>query len=223
MPVSAATLQLLIDAGLKGDHLLAIVASIDADMGGKAEVARTSRQERNARYYARKKDERLNKTSENRLNKTSESVLIEADSDSSRARVLCGEESIIKKPSPSGEGKKVSSKSKRAKSRLAENWKLDEIDLGYARQCGMTEPEARLEAEKFKNRHDSVGSLMADWRAAWRTWCGNWQTWRKPNGRPQTPNVLPFGPDPPRREFSDAEKREAAERWKQELAKQATQ
>lgn len=53
MPVSAATLQLLIDAGLKGDQLLAIVASIDADMGGKAEVARTSRQERNARYYAK--------------------------------------------------------------------------------------------------------------------------------------------------------------------------
>lgn len=32
MPVSAGTLKMLMDAGLSGDQLLAVVASIDADM-----------------------------------------------------------------------------------------------------------------------------------------------------------------------------------------------
>lgn len=71
MPVSAGTLKMLMDAGLTGDALLAVVASIDADMttAPPAAPARTPRQERNARYYDSQK-ERL-KPSEKRLNKTS--------------------------------------------------------------------------------------------------------------------------------------------------------
>lgn len=71
MPVSAGTLKMLMDAGLAGDALLAVVASIDADMGAAtpATPARNLRQERNARYYDGNK-ERL-KASEKRLNRTS--------------------------------------------------------------------------------------------------------------------------------------------------------
>lgn len=32
--------------------------------------------------------------------------------------------------------------------------------------------DARAEFERFRNHHASKGSLMADWPAAWRTWCG---------------------------------------------------
>lgn len=73
MSVSAATLRLLIDAGLEGDALVAVVASIDADMEEQAEArenaapARTARQERNRRYYEKRLNGRLN-ASEKRLN-----------------------------------------------------------------------------------------------------------------------------------------------------------
>ncbi len=60
MPVSAATLQLLIEAGLAGDRLLGVVASIDADMAAQQRPERTARQEVNARYYAKKKSKSLN-------------------------------------------------------------------------------------------------------------------------------------------------------------------
>lgn len=51
MPVSADTLRKLMDAGLSGDALLDVVASIDADNATKA---RSGGAERQARYRARK-------------------------------------------------------------------------------------------------------------------------------------------------------------------------
>ena len=71
MPVSASTLKMLMDGGFAGEALLAVVASIDADMAipAPSTPVRLARQERNARYYDGQK-ERL-KASEKRLNKTS--------------------------------------------------------------------------------------------------------------------------------------------------------
>lgn len=54
MPVSADTLRLLMDAGLSGDELLRVVASIDADTQPKP---RSSAAERQARYRQRQKAE----------------------------------------------------------------------------------------------------------------------------------------------------------------------
>ena len=71
MPVSAATLAKLMEAGLAGQALLDVVASIDSDMQAAAPVpAKSARQEANARYY-RKKHPRLNSD----LNLDTESVL----------------------------------------------------------------------------------------------------------------------------------------------------
>ena len=36
------------------------------------------------------------------------------------------------------------------------------------------------ELEAFKNHHTAKGSVMADWQAAWRTWCGNAHRFAKP-------------------------------------------
>ena len=47
----------------------------------------------------------------------------------------------------------------------------------YATQCGMTEAIMAIECDKFENHHRAKGNLMADWDAAWRTWCRNWQTY----------------------------------------------
>lgn len=57
-----------------------------------------------------------------------------------------------------------------------------------------------------------------------RPWC-NPSTWLNQDrwlDQPATAaNVLPFGTDPPKREFTADERAAAAERWKQELARQA--
>lgn len=63
MAVSSDTLKLLMDAGFEGDALLAVVRSIEAD----ATPAKSARQERNARHYAKTSEKRLIKTSEQDL------------------------------------------------------------------------------------------------------------------------------------------------------------
>jgi len=53
MPVSAATLALLMDAGLTGDKLVEVVASIDADMASIAPVVDAAAERKRAADRAR--------------------------------------------------------------------------------------------------------------------------------------------------------------------------
>lgn len=66
-------------------------------------------------------------------------------------------------------------KTKRAKSRsqIAADAQPDEADIGSATDAGLAPDQARREWAKFIDYHRSRGSVMADWRAAWRTWCRN--------------------------------------------------
>jgi hypothetical protein len=71
-------------------------------------------------------------------------------------------------------------RAKRAKKRTRlESWDIAEGDphVAYARECGMDDPTIAVECEKFENHHKASGSLMADWGAAWRKWCCNWQSY----------------------------------------------
>lgn len=65
MPVSAETLALLMESGVTGDALVEVVRSIDAD-SGMMKPARSARQERNRRYYLKRK------TTESVLNQASD-------------------------------------------------------------------------------------------------------------------------------------------------------
>lgn len=54
-----------------------------------------------------------------------------------------------------------------------------------ADKVGMSAGERREEWEHFEDYHRAHGSLMADWPAAWRTWCRNWRkraAWARGNG-----------------------------------------
>lgn len=64
---------------------------------------------------------------------------------------------------------------KRSKARTAVNpdWTPDQAGFSYAREAGMSEIVVQQESSKFRNYHASKGNLMADWNAAWRTWCDN--------------------------------------------------
>lgn len=69
-------------------------------------------------------------------------------------------------------------KTLKRKSRLEGEFLIEEDGerYRYAKQLGMTDADLDIECDKFENHHRAKGSLMADWDAAWRTWCRNWQT-----------------------------------------------
>lgn len=64
---------------------------------------------------------------------------------------------------------------KRAKARapLPEPWSLSEVERTYARERGFADGQIASMATSFENHHRAKGNLMADWTAAWRTWCEN--------------------------------------------------
>lgn len=57
---------------------------------------------------------------------------------------------------------------------LPEDWSLSEKDREFFKlRTGADDAAADLEAERFAAYHQSRGSLMASWPAAWRTWALN--------------------------------------------------
>lgn len=66
-------------------------------------------------------------------------------------------------------------KAKRVKARsvLPDDWKLADQDVAYAVSRGFDYAAIDRMGRAFSNHHHSKGSLMADWHAAWRTWCEN--------------------------------------------------
>jgi len=75
------------------------------------------------------------------------------------------------------EGKKEEKKERapRGKPRtpISEDWTVSEKGIAYARKSGFDETKIADMGRRFFNHHTSRGSLMADWEAAWRTWCDN--------------------------------------------------
>lgn len=61
------------------------------------------------------------------------------------------------------------------------DWQPDAADRAVAHRSGVTDLER--EVTRFRDHHAAKGSLMADWPAAWRTWCGNARTFAKPAPR----------------------------------------
>ena len=48
--------------------------------------------------------------------------------------------------------------------------------------------DAPAELQRFRDHHAARGSLMADWNAAWRTWCANARRFHEERaGPPRTP------------------------------------
>jgi hypothetical protein len=66
-------------------------------------------------------------------------------------------------------------RAKRAKARnqISEDTQPNEKDRLTATEHGLSGESFRTEWRKFRDHHRAKGSLMADWSAAWRTWCGN--------------------------------------------------
>jgi len=61
------------------------------------------------------------------------------------------------------------------RTKIAETWQPSPEDAVYADAHGIGDLAAV--AEEFRDYHLSRGTLMLDWRAAWRTWCRNQKKW----------------------------------------------
>lgn len=70
---------------------------------------------------------------------------------------------------------------KKAKPRTAFPEDFEPNEAGVAAAIGLS---VTGELVAFRNHHLAKGSLMADWQAAWRTWCGNARKFAKPSDEP---------------------------------------
>lgn len=100
-------------------------------------------------------------------------------------------------------------KTTKNRSQISEDEQPVEADLDFARKAGMESRRIGEEWAQFRDHHCKLGSLMADWRAAWRTWvrnCGKY-----------TPRLaFSSGPDPPAKPRTPAERRESMLGWWQQ-------
>lgn len=177
MSVSSATLRKLMDAGLTGEALIAVVESIEADQQGPK---RSAAAERQARYRSRKASQ----------NVTSDVTRDVTGGDTKK------EKNQKKKTTPLGYTPKgdISSSpqggTKKRACRIPDDW---EPDRGYAAEKGLSSQQIDIEAEKFRNYWKSVSGQRAtkvDWSATWRNWVLS-AIQRQPQGHspPQKPRT----------------------------------
>lgn len=62
------------------------------------------------------------------------------------------------------------------KSRLPSDFYPNETGAAAATAAGITGGEFRGQLLRFADHHTAKGSMMVDWQAAWRTWCGNYRS-----------------------------------------------
>lgn len=71
----------------------------------------------------------------------------------------------------------------KARSAIDPEWQPDAAGLKFAADRRVN---ANAEVPKFRDYHAAKGNLMADWAAAWRTWCGNAQAFARGPSLPLT-------------------------------------
>lgn len=193
MPVSAHTLRLLMEAGLAGDALLAIVEQIDTDMAATGPaVERTAAAVRQQRYRARKKEAEQSQQSVTRDVTRDVTTSVTTPLPHTPSEIITPQ-----KKTPPTEGQKKRGDSKG--SRFPDGWSLGEKERSEATSVGL--PSQFHDREFAKFRDWAIGAagpkgVKRDWSAAWRNWCRT-AAERLPTG---------VGPPPPAAPGEDAAK-----------------
>lgn len=84
-------------------------------------------------------------------------------------------------------------KRSKARSQIPADWEPDEKGIAYANERGVNIDQ---EVPAFRNRNIAKGELMADWAAAWRTWCDNQVKWGRAPGKADAAATGLFAPAP---------------------------
>ena len=70
------------------------------------------------------------------------------------------------------------------KSRMPSDFCPNDAGIATATAAGITGRELRDQLLRFADHHTAKGSLMVDWQAAWRTWCGNYRSFGRERAGP---------------------------------------
>ena len=82
-----------------------------------------------------------------------------------------GEQKVSPPIIPPKGGKARRQRSERIRGRIPVDWHPDEAGMVFAAERDAPADERAI--ADFRDHHIAHGSVMADWAAAWRTWCGN--------------------------------------------------
>jgi len=85
-------------------------------------------------------------------------------------------------PAPSPAVLRETKKRAKARAPLPDLWAISDVERAYAKDRGFADGQIASMATAFENHHRAKGSLMADWTAAWRTWCENEIKYNRGNG-----------------------------------------
>lgn len=197
------------ELGISEDKILAVVETMEAT----PERARSSGAARQARYREREAAKKAQAVTRDVTRDVTESVTNVTPEAEPRARVVntnlpSGDNNIPPIYPPAQTAPRKASRAK-ARTSISEDARPTDRDREEGRKVGMAGDVFDRQWRKFVDHHRAKGSLMADWAAAWRTWCGNFPSFGQPK-----PNVLPFatGSDPPPKppRISDEEGRRIA-------------
>ena len=203
MPVSAATLRKLVDAGLSGDALVDVVASIDAD---HAMPARSSGAERQARYRERVRSASGDVTER----------YVTGDVTDSDADPLPPQESPQTPkettPIPPSTPKETPLRGSKKAVRLPSDWELPLEWAAEAEAMGLPRNRIAVEAQTMRDWSlSSPDGAKRDWHAAWRNWVRR-AVERLPTARGSPQFLRPERPDPFKdlsQELTDEHERES--------------
>jgi hypothetical protein len=90
---------------------------------------------------------------------------------------------------PEARGQKVSGRRAGARTTLTSDFALLAEQKAYALAQGFEEAKILTMFEQFCDHHRARGNAMADWGAAWRTWCRNEIRFNGTDGHAKTSNV----------------------------------
>lgn len=178
MPVSAATLKALIDAGVTGDALVAVVAAIDADMAAAPPLPapeRSGAARRQAAYRERKHNasitESITPTVTQGITVTSQPITNVTPRVSARAEPETTNSSSPPEDQKGKEGRKIPPAAVReptGKHLLPANWQPSDELVAYGMNLGHSRQRCAEIAEDMRVWAQGKGERRADWPATYQ-------------------------------------------------------
>lgn len=173
-----AAIRAMRAAGMSDTQILDAIEKAEDERVARNREANRKRQ---AAFQAKRKGVEPNASNADNANNAANGVsdvISVSDADASRtcSNTNLPSEDISKIPPLVPQASEPASRKARrakARTRLAPDAQPSERDHETARKAGLNAERYRAEWAKFRNHHLAVGSLMADWSAAWAKWCGN--------------------------------------------------
>ena len=127
-------------------------------------------------FTPKRKSSAAQRTARWRAKKASQTVTSDATvtgdmSDEKPSQTVTNRHSVT--PPTSSKEKNSRLKRHTPRTRIGDGFSITESMVSFASSKGFDHPRIAKEFDKFRNYHQSKGSVFADWLAAWRNWVAN--------------------------------------------------